>query len=120
MPQIVFYVKGSADQVMDALASAAKKEGLTISEEKETRMTVTKGNLIMSILFGIFVAYAKADCKVTDADDDEQKLVVEWGNPWWQGIFGPMRAKSAMKAYCDRFERLVEDAGAEVTDRKEK
>ena len=114
------YIKGTTDQVMDALAAAAKKEGLTIDEEKDTRMTVRKGSLMMSIILGIFVAYAKAECKVTDADEGEQKLVIEWGNPWWQGIFGPMRAKSAMKAYADRFEKTVEDAGADVTDRKDK
>lgn len=120
MPQIVMYIKGTTDQVMDALATAAKKEGFAIDEEKDTRMVVRKGSLFMSIMFGIFVAYAKADAKVTEADAGEQKLVLEWGSPWWQGIFGPMRARNAMKGYADRFEKAVEDAGAEVTDRKDK
>ncbi len=120
MPQIVMYIKGTTDQVMDALASTAKKEGFAIDEEKDTRMTVRKGSLFMSIMFGIFVAYAKCEAKVSEADAGEQKLVLEWGNPWWQGIFGPMRARNAMKGYADRFEKVVEDAGAEVTDRKDK
>lgn len=114
------YIKATTDQVMDALASAAKKEGFAIDEEKDTRMTVRKGSLFMSILLGIFVAYAKADAKVTEADDDEVKLTIEWGNPWWQGIFGPMRTKNAMKGYADRFEKALEDAGGEVMDRKDK
>jgi hypothetical protein len=114
------YVKSTTDQVMDSLAAAAKKEGFTIDEEKDTRMTVRKGSLFMSIMFGIFVAYAKADAKVSEADDGEVKLVLEWGNPWWQGVFGPMRAKNAMKGYADRFEKVVEDAGGEVVDRKDR
>src|SRR4051794_30522255 len=114
------YIKASTDEVMDALASAAKKEGFAIDEEKDTRMTVRKGPLFMSIMFGIFVAYVKSDAKVSEADDGEVKLVLDWANPWWQGIFGPMRAKGAMKAYADLFERVVEDAGGEVVDRKNK
>jgi hypothetical protein len=114
------YVKGTTDQVMDALAAAAKKESFAIDEEKSTRMVVRKGSLFMSIMFGIFVAYVKCEAKVSEADDDEVKLVLEWGNPWWQGIFGPMRAKSAMKGFADRFEKAVEDDGAEVLDRKDK
>ena len=120
MPQITMYIKASTDQVMDALASAAKKEGFAIDEEKDTRMTVRKGSLFMSIMFGIFVVYAKADAKVSEADDGEVKMVLDWSNPWWQGIFGPMRTKNAMKGYADRFEKSVEDAGGEVVDRKDK
>lgn len=120
MPQIVMYIKATTDQVMDSLASAAKKEGFAIDEEKDTKMTVRKGSLMMSILLGIFVAYVKAEAKVTEADDGEVKLVLEWSPPWWQGIFGPMRAKGAMKAFADSFEKVVEDEGGEVVDRKEK
>lgn len=120
MPQIVMYIKASTDQVMDSLASAAKKEGFAIDEEKDTRMVIRKGSLAMSILLGIFVAYVKTNAKVSEADDGEVKLVLEWSSPWWQGIFGPMRSKGAMKAYADRFEKVVEDAGGEVVDRKDK
>ena len=55
-----------------------------------------------------------------EADDGEVKLAIDWSNPWWQGIFGPMRTKNAMKGYADRFEKTVEDAGGEVVDRKDK
>ena len=44
------YIKGTTDQVMDALATTAKKEGFAIDEEKDTRMVVRKGSLFMSII----------------------------------------------------------------------
>src|SRR4051794_20402118 len=114
------YIKASTDEVMDALASAAKKEGFAIDEEKDTRMTVRKGSLFMSIMFGIFVAYVKSDAKVSEADDGEVKLVRDGANPWWQGIFGRMGGKGAMKPSAALFEKGVEAPGGEGVDRKDK
>lgn len=118
MPQIAMYVKGTTDQVMDALASACKKEGFDVVEEKDTRMTVRKGNLFMSIMLGIFVVYVKGEARVKDEGEGEVKLILEWTGPWWQGIFGPMRAKNAMVAYANRVEKAIDGTGAEVLERK--
>ncbi len=119
MPQTTLYVKATVEQVMDALASATKKEGFAIDEEKDTKMTVRKGSLFMSIILGIFVAYVKAEAKAKEADEGEVKFTFDWNGPWWQGIFGPMRARSAMKGLTDRLEKTLENDGHEVTERKD-
>ncbi len=120
MPSIIFFAKASDEQAMDALATAAKKEGFAIDEEQDTRMAVRKGTLLMSILFGIIVVYVKADIRVKDDEEGEVRVVIEWTNAWWLGFFGPMRAKTAMNGFADRFETALENDGGDVLERKDK
>ncbi len=117
MPQIDLYCKAPLGKALDAVADACKLAGFEIDAEGKRRLTVRKGSFAMSILLGVFVVYANADVFATNVDDGEVRLTFEWGTTWWQGVFGPMRTKTAMNELIDRVEDELEDAGFKVTER---
>ena len=118
MPIITIFAKATVDQAMDALASAAKKQGFEIDDETDTRLAIRNGSVFMSIMFGIFVKYIKAEARVKEDDEGEVKVTLEWDNPWWRGLFGPAQNAGTMKAFANLFEDKLEGAGGEVLDRK--
>ena len=119
MPIIKLWARASADDMLDAVLAACKKKGFRVNERRNLKMNITLGSLTMSILFGIFVVYANADVRITEEEDDEVKATFQWNNPWWQGIFGPMRTTGAMKGLVDYVEREIEDYDGEIMERKQ-
>lgn len=117
MPQIVLFTNAPLTAALDSVAQSCRPEGFEIDAETETRLTVRKGSLAMSILLGVFVVYANADVKAKETDDGETRLTFEWGTTWWQGYFGPGRTRTAMVALVDRVEDELEDAGFRSPER---
>jgi hypothetical protein len=119
MPTIKLWARASTDDMLDAVLAACKKSGFRVNERRNLKMNVIKGSLTASILLGIFVAYANADVRISEEEDDEVKATFQWNNPWWQGIFGPMRTTGAMKSLVDEVEREIERYDGEIMERKQ-
>jgi hypothetical protein len=120
MPQIELFTNAPVAAALDAVAASCTPEGFAIDSESDTRLTVRKGSLAMSILLGVFVVYANADVKAKETDEGETRLTFEWGTTWWQGVFGPGRTRTAMVALVDRVEDELEDAGFRSLERFER
>ena len=119
MPQITFFLKANTEDAMDAAATAAKKEGFDVVEEKDTRMTIRKGSAALAIFLGWWVKYVVAEVRVKEADEEgEVKVTIEWTNAWWRFFVAMMQNPSVMKGYANAYERAVEKGGAEVLERK--
>lgn len=118
MSQITLYCKATVDQAMDAVASACKKEGFEIDEEKDTRMTIRKGSAVAAFFLGWWVKYVVADVKVKEDEEGEVKVSIEWTNAWWRFFVAMMQNPGVMKSYANAVERAVEKAGGEVLERK--
>jgi hypothetical protein len=109
------------DRVLAAILDAAEDEGFEIVNERRRSLEVRFGNLAMSILFGIFVAYAYSLIEVEEFEEDEEvEITMTWDFPWWQGVFGGMRSRKVMDRLADRIEREIERDDGEILSRKVK
>ncbi|MFO0937926.1 MAG: hypothetical protein U0798_15600 [Gemmataceae bacterium] len=116
MPRTELYTDASHEEALDAVAEACKPAGFHIVSEGKRKLTVQKGSLATSIFLGAFVVYC--NCQVTvERDGDELCIDFEWGTTWWQGIFGPMRTKTAMNQLIDHVCDILEDEGREIMER---
>jgi hypothetical protein len=77
-----------------------------------------KGNLVLSIVLGAFIAYC--DFHVTvEEDDHASELIIERNNPWWTGMIGVKRTKNRAKELADAIADAIEDEGGRVLKEKE-
>jgi hypothetical protein len=119
MAQKILVVTGTVDDVLDILGETAEREGYTIDEESKKGMVIRKGNLAMSILLGIFVGYCSMDVKAKEIAEDEVRLKFEWTGPWWQGLFGPMRARKIVQNLVDLFEKRLKKNKLEILEERD-
>ena len=120
MPQIIIYAKATVDQAMDGVATACKKEDFVIDSEKDTSMVVRKGSAAAAFFLGWLVKYVVANIKVSEAEDGEVKIVIDYTNAWWRFFVAMMQNPAVMKSFANSVEAGVEKAGGEVTERKNK
>jgi hypothetical protein len=120
VPQIIIYAKATIDQAMDGVATACKKEDFVIDSEKDTSMTVRKGSAAAAFFLGWLVKYVVATIKVSEAEDGEVKIAIDWSNAWFRWFMAMMQNPGIMKTFANAVESGVEKAGGEVTERKNK
>ena len=119
MPRIELYTNATPEVSIDAVARSCESTGFVVDSKRKRQLMVRKGSLALSVLFGVFVAYANAQVTV-DMEEDDTVIDFEWGATWWQGVFGPVRTRKAMVTLIDEVEHILEEAGWEVVDRVER
>ena len=118
MPRITLYaVDVRDDDLLDAAARAAERAGYEV-EDVEDGLRVRKGTLFVSVLVGAFMLYVDFKVVVERSKRDEWALDIEWDTPWWTGLIGVERTRSAAGRFANAIEDRVERVGGEVVERE--
>lgn len=120
MPKIRLYVEGTTGPRLVKLARACARDlGFRLEASRDDDFRARKGTLFWAIVGGAFVLYVDLGVRVDPAEDgDELEVTLDWSSPWWTGLIGVGRTKSAVIALADELEAAVEDDGGEVVERR--
>ncbi len=110
-----FVFQGTAEQALDAVRAAAQTEQFEVSTTPDGRLSAKKGSFGLSIVLGAFIAYCDFTF-ATQPNDGGTRLTMTRNNPWWTGLIGISRVKSAATRFADT---LQNTAGARIQSRKD-
>ena len=117
MPELRIKTDLPPDTVLRLAEDAAEDQKYEIENAREDEFHARKGSLTASIFFGAFILYADFYVTVDETKKGGTLLKVTWSTPWWTGLIGASRTKSAAKMYADLIEDLIEDDEGAVIDR---
>src|SRR5262245_50178422 len=92
---------------------AARRLDFDVDEIEPGEFQLTKGNFLLSLLLGAFIAYCKFQGTICRKGDDTE-ITLTRNSPWWTGAIGVSRVKSRAKELADEFEESLHDLRAEV------
>ena len=98
--------------------SAAKELGFAVYRIDDWELQVQKGNLFASIFLGAFIAYCNFQVFIEETRN-RVRIVIERNRPWWTGLIGVSRVKTAAKNLADLVEDDIEDQGGKIIDRRD-
>jgi hypothetical protein len=107
-----------SERVIKLARRVARDLEFSVQTRDDYSFGATKGNLILSIFVGAFIAYCEFEVSVED-DDDGCELIIERNSPWWTGIIGVKRTKNRAQELADAIGDAIEDAGGRVFGEKE-
>jgi hypothetical protein len=91
-----------------------------IVREDDFTFSAGKGNLVVSILLGAFIAYCNFLVEIAPGKyDGEVEIIINRNSPWWTGIIGINRVKKRAKELAGKIADAIEDDGGEVIKVKE-
>lgn len=116
MAGIQFVIQGTAGQVLEAVRTVAQKEGFEVSADPDGRLTTRKGNFVLSIALGAFIAYCDFKFAAVQDAQGAVQLTLTRNNPWWTGLIGISRVKKAANRLADGLGQLL---GPSIQSRKD-
>jgi hypothetical protein len=116
MPSITLIATVDDKKLWRAAEEAAGEVGFSFADE-EDGFRLRKGNLLASIFLGAFIKYVNAEAVVSETKTGDAKIEFSWSSPFWTGLIGVGRTKTAMKEYVTKLEDFIEDDGGEVLKR---
>src|SRR5262245_19439421 len=115
MPGILLITSLDAATALDAASDVGRRLGFSVRRAGNGELSVQRGNLAASILFGAFIAY----CDFHVAIEQNGKIIIERNSPWWTGFIGVSRVKSWAQGYADELQRAITDQGGKIINREE-
>ena len=73
-----------------------------------------KGNFAVSLLAGAFIAYCDFAVELEDDEEGGTMFTLHRNTPWWTGLIGVSRVKTAAKKLADEIAEELEDSGGIV------
>ena len=106
-----------ADTALKTAKRVAKDLGFATERIDDWELSATKGNLLLSIFVGAFVAYCDFHVYVEEDRDGTVEISIERNAPWWTGVIGVGRVKNKAKELADAIENAILDKGSDVLKR---
>ncbi|MFO0966191.1 MAG: hypothetical protein U0793_11490 [Gemmataceae bacterium] len=92
----------------------AEDEGFEIEDLDRWSFKLTRGSKGASIVVGALAEYCEFEMVVQKYDEETTEVVIERNTPWWTGLIGVARVKSAVNALANRMKDRMEDCGGRI------
>jgi hypothetical protein len=107
------------EEAMQASLRAGEKLRFKVYRVGDWEMVAQRGNLLLSVFVGAFVAYCYFHVRVFADRGDRVEVEIQRNTPWWTGAIGVNRVRNWAKSLADEIEREIEHAGAKIHGRKD-
>ena len=78
-----------------------------------------KGSFAVSLIAGAFITYCNFAVELEYDEQGGTRFTLNRNIPWWTGLIGVSRVKTAAKKLADEIAEELEDSGGIVTNRED-
>ena len=104
----------SPEFAQKTLETEAAFLGYRVTRLDTNSVRLKKGNLIVSIFIGAFVAYCNFQVNILTNAQGQTQVDVYRNTPWWTGVIGVGRVKKACHLLAIRLVQVLQDDGHEI------
>lgn len=100
--------------VRNLVLNTAEDDGFEVEKIDRWTFRLTRGSLGASVVVGAFAEYCEFEVSVREYDEETTEVVLERNTPWWTGLIGVARVKTAIRNLANRMKDRLEDRGARI------
>jgi hypothetical protein len=115
MPGHIIITDLPEESAYNLARNVARDLEFDVERDDDFAFTAGKGNLLVSILLGCFIAYCRFEVDIVRGKyDGEVEISISRNNPWWTGLIGIGRVKKRAKELADEIADAIEEDGGKV------
>lgn len=104
-------IRGTPEAVIESAARTAQGLGFEVLPSSPRSLAIRRGNLLLSIFLGAFVAYCDFLATAESQPDGTTRLSLQRNTPWWTGVIGVSRVKKKARELADTISRNITAEG---------
>jgi hypothetical protein len=108
-----------AETAVQTVDRVARRLSFSVYRTGDWELVAQKGNLVLSVFVGAFVAYCYFKIFVYADRGERVEIEIQRNSPWWTGLIGVNRVKNWAKTLANAIEEEIEHQGAHLHGRQE-